>query len=144
MKNTDILIDTNIVLDWILKRVSFHQDATDIIELCMRGEIRGYLAAHSVLNVFFIVRKDFNLEQRRNLSRLLCEKFTIIGIDGQKMIEALDSENFKDLEDGLQEQCAISEDLDYIITRDPKGFENSRIQALSPGEFLKLYKKGSL
>jgi len=131
-----LLIDTNIVLDWILKRRPFHESATKIIDLCTRGEVTGYLAAHTVINVFFITRKDYSVAQRRDLSRLLCNRFEITGIDRQVIINSLESSDFQDLEDELQIQCAISERLDYIITRDTKGFEASKIKAISPEVFL--------
>ena len=135
MKNMALLIDTNIVLDWILKRQPFHENATKLIDLCMRREIQGYLAAHTILNVFYITRKDFNVAERRDLSRLLCNRFIIIGIDCRLIIEALDLLDFKDLEDNLQIQCAIEKDLDYIITRDINDFKNSSVKALLPEDY---------
>jgi len=134
-----LLTDTNILLDWILKRQPFHQNATNIIELCMHGKIQGYLAAHTVLNIFYITRKDFDLEERRDLSRLLCYRFEIIGIDRRLMIEALDTFDFNDLEDGLQAKCAIEKNLDYIITRDMDGFKDSDVKAILPEDFLTLW-----
>jgi len=138
MKNTALLIDTNIVLDWVLKRPPFHHDATKIIDLCMRGKATGYLAAHTILNVFYITRKDLSIIERRDLSRLLCDRFEIIGIDRRSMITALDTFNFKDIEDSLQMQCAYEKSLDFIITRDIKDFKDSKIKVLLPSDFLAL------
>jgi len=140
MKNTAILIDTNLVLDWTMKRQPFHQDATEIIGLCMSGKLRGYLAAHTVLNVFYITRKDFGVEERNNFSRLLCNRFTIIGIGREQMLAALDGDGFKDLEDSLQMECAYEKNVDYIITRDVSDFKNSRITTMLPKEFLALWR----
>ena len=53
--------------------------------------------------------------------------------------EVMDREYFRDLEDDLQIYCAEEAGADYIITRDPKGFEKSKIQAISPDEFLKMF-----
>ena len=142
MRNTALLIDTNIVLDWILKRRQFHQDATEIISLCMRGKLRGYLAAHTILNVFYITRKDFSVEERGDLSRLLCDRFEIIGIERKQILGALDIPDFKDLEDSLQMECANEKGLDYIITRDIKDFKDSTITAISPEKFLYLWHTG--
>jgi predicted nucleic acid-binding protein len=67
---------------------------------------------------------------------MLCGSFQIIGIDHEMLETALAADNFKDIEDGTQIQCAAQAELDYIITRDSKGFENSPVTALLPTEFL--------
>ena len=140
MKNTALLIDTNIVLDFFLDREPFAECADEIMRNCIVGKIQGYLASHTLLNAFYITRKRKSIEERKEFLLMLCEKFVIVGIDKQTIVSALQNEEWDDLEDGLQIQCAIIEDLDYIITRDPKGFKSSKIQALSPEEFLNLLK----
>ena len=139
MKSITALIDTNVVLDWILKRRPFHESSTEIIDFCMRKKIHGYLAAHTILNVFYITRKDFSVAEGRSLSGLLCSRFEIIGIDRRLLIEALDASDFRDLEDSLQMECAIEKGLNYIITRDINDFKNSRIKAMPPEDFLSLW-----
>jgi len=140
MKNTALLIDTNVILDWILKRQPFHQDATYIVDLCMHRKIRGYLTVHTVLNAFYITRKDLMLTERRDLSRLLCNRFEIIGVNREQILNALDAINFKDIEDGLQMQCAEENNLDYIITRDIKDFQNSKVKVILPEDFIAMWK----
>ena len=138
MKSTAILVDTNIVLDWMLRGQHFHQAATQVIGLCMSGEVRGYLAAHSILNVFYITRKDFSTAQRQELSRLLCDRFEIVGINRRTILDVLNYSHFKDIEDGLQIRCAAAEGLDYIVTRDPSGFQASSVPAILPQTFLEI------
>jgi len=67
---------------------------------------------------------------------LLCNKFEIIGIDCQMLMAVLNADNFKDIEDGLQIQCAEDEGLDYIVTRNIKDFGMSRVKVLLPEDFL--------
>ena len=47
-------------------------------------------------------------------------------------------EDFNDLEDGLQETCAFCNKIDYIITRNVKDSQKSRIKVLSPSEFVSI------
>ena len=138
MKNTAILVDTNVVLDWMLRRQYFHQAATQVVGLCMSGEVKGYLAVHSILNVFYITRKDFSLVQRQDLSKLLCDRFEIVGIDRRMILDVLNYGDFRDIEDGLQIRCAAAEGLDYIVTRDPGGFQTSIVPAVLPQVFLEM------
>ncbi len=52
-----VLIDTNIVLDLLLEREPFVEDATALFEMVEMSRIQGYIAATTVTNVFYIVRK---------------------------------------------------------------------------------------
>ncbi len=62
-----ILIDTNVLLDYILTREPFYEDAKRIISICVDGKVKGCIAAHSISNMFFILRKDFNSDERREV-----------------------------------------------------------------------------
>ncbi|MDE7206566.1 MAG: PIN domain-containing protein, partial [Lachnospiraceae bacterium] len=55
-----ILIDTKILLDYILMREPFYEDAKNIVAVCADGMVKACIAAHSVSNMFFILRKDFS------------------------------------------------------------------------------------
>ena len=132
----DLLIDTNILLDWTMQREPFAEEAEKIIGLCIDEEVRGYVACHSLLNAFYVMRKGYSIEERREAILMFCETFTIVGIDEDMLLKSLGAADFHDIEDGLQVQCAVSASVDYIITRDPKGFKNSEIPVLSPEAFL--------
>lgn len=43
---------------------------------------------------------------------------------------------FKDYEDAVQSACAERVKADYIVTRNVRDFNNSRIVALEPAEFI--------
>ena len=138
MKNMALLIDTNIILDWILERRFYFEPAKRVIELCINGNLRGYLAAHTILNIFFIIRKEKSIAEKKELLLMLCECFEIINIEKTMIVIALQNENWQDLEDGLQMQSAIQEKLDYIITRNINDFKDSKIKPLLPEDFLKI------
>ena len=91
----EILIDTNIVLDWLLGREPFLGNAKRIMEPCICGKIKGYLASHTLLNTFYITRKEKSVEERKEILLMLCEKFTIIGLDRQTIIKSLHNKNLK-------------------------------------------------
>ena len=54
-----ILVDTNVLLDYLLTREPFYKDAKNVILACVDGKVKGCIAAHSVTNMFFILRKVF-------------------------------------------------------------------------------------
>ena len=52
-----VLIDTNVVLDILQKRESFYEASSEVLSLCASKKIYGYIALHSVSNIFYILRK---------------------------------------------------------------------------------------
>lgn len=65
-----ILVDTNVLLDYLLTREPFYGDAEKIIHACVDGKAKGCIAAHSISNMFFILRKDCNGVQREHNKKL--------------------------------------------------------------------------
>lgn len=47
-------------------------------------------------------------------------------------------EQFLDFEDCLQEECAVAETVDYIVSRNLADFKQSRVKVVEPDEFMKL------
>jgi predicted nucleic acid-binding protein len=139
-----VLIDTNILLDCFISRQPFVDNAKKVLRLCFRKECNSYIAAHSVTNIFYILRKDFSVSKRKKMLIELCEYIEIAGIQKKQVIDALVNENFDDLEDCLQIECARMVNADYIVTRDITDFSASPIPAILPEVFLlKMAKKSS-
>lgn len=139
MKSMRVLIDTNIVLDWLLKREAFQEQAKYIMEKSMFANVDAYLTAHTLSDLFYILRKDFDVKKRKELLLLLCDRLGIIAEDKEIIKYALAKEVWPDLEDGLQMRCADVENLDYIVTRNIKDFRGSEVLAILPEQFIALY-----
>lgn len=45
-----VLIDTNVLLDYLLEREPFFEDAKEVIVSCAEGKAKGCIAAHSISN----------------------------------------------------------------------------------------------
>lgn len=133
-----VLIDTNVLLDFLLGREPYFSNADRIIKLCAEQKIQGFMAAHSIPNMFYILRKDMSEETRREVLLNLCDILAIEATDSVKIIAALKDSAFRDLEDCLQSDCAGKIKADYIVTRNMKDFEISEIPAVLPEDFLKL------
>ena len=133
-----ILVDTNIILDVLLKREPHNRAAQVIMTKCAEREITGYLAAHSIPNIFYVLRKEYSQAERRKFIRNLCEIFRISDLNAEKIMSAIDNEQFSDFEDCLQEECAVAETVDYIVTRNPADFKQSMVKVVEPDAFMKL------
>lgn len=133
-----ILIDTNVLLDYLLEREPFFEDAKEIMKLCADGKTKACIAAHSITNMFFILRKDFNEKERREVLFSLCSIFDIEGIDKAKLVSGLANEDFSDFEDCLQMECAKAYGADYIVSRNITDYSASEIKAIEPKDYLAL------
>ncbi|MCI8719408.1 MAG: PIN domain-containing protein [Lachnospiraceae bacterium] len=133
-----ILLDTNILLDYILTREPFYDNAKKIILACINGTVKACIAAHSISNMFFILRREYESKERRKLLLNICKIFDIEGIDKEKLISGLENDDFFDFEDCLQMECARAYEAKYIVTRNVSDYDNSVIQAILPEDFLKI------
>ncbi|MCI8566753.1 MAG: PIN domain-containing protein [Lachnospiraceae bacterium] len=133
-----VLVDTNIILDYLLEREPYEKPAKRIIEACQKKQVFGCIAAHSVTNIFFILRKAFSIQERREVLLNLCKLFDVEGIDIYKLQNALRNEQFQDFEDCLQMECAKKFHADYIVTRNPGDFKYSSIKCIEPERFCEL------
>ena len=131
-----ILIDTNVLLDYLLEREPFVEEAKEIIRACTDGKVKGCIAAHSIPNMFFILRKDFDEKERREILLNLCKIFDVEGIDKVKIVSGLENGKFSDFEDCLQMECAKSYEADYIVTRNISDYDSSEIKAILPKDYL--------
>ncbi|MDR1901951.1 MAG: PIN domain-containing protein [Treponema sp.] len=117
-----VLIDTNIIIDAFCKRETFAEKAKEILQKCSEKKFSGFIAAHE--------RKAMLLD--------LCGFMEIAGIDRTKIINIITDEQFDDLEDSLQLECAKSVGAEYIISRNIGDFANSPIPVILPEDFLEL------
>lgn len=133
-----VLIDTNILLDALLGRLPYYNYADKILKLCADKKVQGYMAAHSISNMFYILRKDLSEEDRREVLLNLCDILIVENIDSVKIVTALKNKDFTDFEDCLQSECAKCIGVQYIITRNIKDYNNSNIPSVLPEDFLNI------
>lgn len=132
-----VLLDTNVLLDYLQARTDF-QSAEKIINLCADKKLTGFMAAHSVPDMYYILRKFFSDSARRDMILSLIDIAPVAEINHAKIVSALANINFSDFEDCLQDECAVAVFADYIITRNTQDFAQSAVSAITPDDFLAL------
>ena len=106
--------------------------------MCINEEIEGCIAVHSLLNMFFILRKSIpDVKERRNQLLDLTEFLDVVEVDKTMVLQALKNDSFRDFEDCVQAECAVKANADYIVTRNIKDFEKSPVKAILPEDLLK-------
>lgn len=130
-----VLIDTNVIIDFLITRKPFYKASAEIIGKCANKELTGYIAFHSIPNLWYILRKVPEDKRREWLSDI-CSFIQVIGVSHEEVVKAIKMKDFKDFEDCLQDRCAEYVGAGYIITRNVADFVNSKVPAISPEEFL--------
>lgn len=130
-----VLIDTNVVLDLMLNRAPFDDDADAVFRLA-KGPVREFVSASAVTDVYYLARKVLNdsakaLELLKHFLRVV----QVAGVSKHEIFAALDSD-WPDFEDAVQNAVAESHAFDAIVTRNPSDFARSSLPVYSPADFL--------
>lgn len=64
-----ILIDTNVILDVLLKRSSFYETAIEVLKLSARDDIQEFVSASAITDIYYIAYK--NLRDKAAVRELL-------------------------------------------------------------------------
>ncbi|NEP10394.1 MAG: PIN domain-containing protein [Symploca sp. SIO2C1] len=131
-----VLLDTNIILDFLLQREPFFQDAELLFQAINSGRIVGYATATTLTDIFYIARRHAqSIEQARQAVSLTLTAMEICSVNRAVLESAFDSV-LADFEDAIQIACAVSQGVDAIVTRDKQGFFSSSVPVLSIPEIL--------
>lgn len=68
-----ILVDANVILDYVASREPYFREAYKVMKLCYAKEVQGYLAFHSVTIIWYTLRKFISdlTERRLWMKRIL-------------------------------------------------------------------------
>ena len=131
----NVLLDMNVVLDVLLNRAPWVADSSAVWDAHRDGRISAHLAAFSLPTIFYIVRKQNDLAMAQDGVRVCLETLEIAPVL-RSTLELARLQSLSDYEDNLQIACAIEAQLDAIVTRDPAGFAQSPVPAMTPAELL--------
>ena len=136
-----VLVDTNVILDVLLKREPFCKDSFVIFQLADSGHIEGVLAAVSMTNVFYLLRKARkDTDEVYQIMEKLKTLFSVAAITDVTVSKAL-SLRWKDFEDAVQFITAKENNVDYIISRNELDYKTSDIPCMSVTDFIAYLKE---
>jgi len=134
-----LFIDSDVVIDFFTDRDTHVSAASELFELNEQGQIKLYLSAVSVNNIYYIVRRFLGHKKTLEVVTKLTEMTEIIGTTKNEILQALKND-FADFEDSIQYSSALTiKGLDAIITRNIKDYKNATIAVMTPLNFLKMY-----
>ena len=136
-----VLLDTNVMMDFLVERDSF-DDAKKIITATTNQEMFECILATAVTDIAYLMRVNTNpkvdyYKIQDTIAELL-KVIDILPVTKQDIFDAL-SLRWKDFEDALQYAVARSNGCDCIITNNIRDFEEKDIEVLKPSGFIEKY-----
>jgi len=130
-----VLIDLNVLLDVLQKREPFYETSAGLLAAVETGQVRGYVAAHSITTMFYLIQKGRSAaEARASITNLL--QFIQIAPVDQSTIEQALNLDFRDFEDAVQMISAVQCKVDCLVTRNIKDYQVTLLPVMQPVDFL--------
>lgn len=126
-----VYLDTDVILDFVLRREPFFLNAAKVLQAGMAGKIVLMVSAGSLKDVFYFARKPVGTEKTgnekrgREAIRILLQVVEVCTLDRSMWEDALSSP-VKDTEDALQVACAARNQADFLVTRNVKHFAGAK------------------
>lgn len=132
-----VLIDTNVILDLLLARAAFVQDAQRISDRVETGACRALLCATTITNIDYLARKQLGSAAARTAVAALLDLYDIAAVTRATLRMAVSS-TMPDFEDAVLAYSAHQAGAHAIITRNLSDFAKSPVRAYTPVQFLAL------
>lgn len=130
-----LLIDTNVILDMVLKR----NDYEISMELFRKAKEAGasvYITASSVTDIFYIIRKEtHNTSQTYVIMDNIFRLVAVLSVTEQDIREAFEQQ-WKDFEDCVQYITGKNNRMDYIVTVNQKDYEDAQLPVMTPAAWI--------
>jgi predicted nucleic acid-binding protein len=134
------LLDSDVVLDFLLKRTPFNVVAKELFTLALNEKIEICISSLAIANIYYLLQKVIGKVESLILLREILNFSKILSVGQHEIMEAIISD-FLDLEDSIQHQTALNNTkIKGVITRNIKDFKKSKLPVYSPESFLSLFK----
>ena len=134
-----LLIDTNVVLDVLLRREPFFRTAAEVLNLAQRDDVREYVSASAITDIYYIANKQ--LKDRAAVQDLLERLLKIVSVAAVSEQEIRNALNltWADFEDSVQYSVALLNEMDGIVTRNPGDYQEANMRIWLPEQVLELF-----
>jgi len=112
-----IIVDTNVILDFMLLREPHMNDAKDLFMMIVQEEVEAFMTASSITDVYYITEKRLGIGVARGTVKNLLAILGVVAVDGDDCFGALELP-IADFEDALITVCANREGIGLIVTND--------------------------
>lgn len=139
-----VLFDTCVIVD-ILGRSRFFVDSFTAYDVALFKQMDTVMSVSSSTDIVYLMKSRgfMTRAEARNVANVISEQFDVIDNTPVDLHFAAESE-MSDFEDALIAYSAFRCGVDFIVTRNKKDFAKSPVPALTPSEFVDLYKPSCL
>ena len=135
----DIILDTNIMLDYLSPTREMHLDAVSALEQLLESDTyEPVILAASIKDAYHIMCRQYG-QRREELVRDRLDCFrqivTVVELTNEVLDRAFSSDE-PDLEDGIVRATAELRGAAAIITRDNTAYTSSTVPSMTAREFL--------
>jgi len=132
-----VLLDTNVVLDFLLKREPNYENARTIIKEIVNGNVQGYVTASMVTDIFYLLQKTNGKRFAFNSLVDLLTILDVLTVYRDDVYSVLYS-GWDDFEDALQAHVAVRSGMNAIVTRNIKDYKDAKnIDIILPHDFIR-------
>jgi predicted nucleic acid-binding protein len=132
-----LLVDTNVLLDLVLEREPWVEEATALLDAVAKGRAEGYVAGHAVTTVYYVVERARDRTLATTAVSDLLQLLAVVPLGNADFQRALGL-GLRDLEDGSQAAACLQIGADCLVTRNPKDYKGAPVTLRSAGEVLGL------
>lgn len=133
MAQAKLMLDTNVIIDYLAEREPFYQDARLLMIAGRVGEFELWISSSQVTDLVYILSDGGKqrllpqtLEQLKGL-----RTFVNVYAVGAREIDAMLASSWKDPEDALLFEVALSAKADVLITRNQADFESELVKVMN-------------
>lgn len=136
-----VLIDLNVMLDFLQRREPFFDDAAYVMDAVLYGKADGVVPAHAVTTIHYFLSRGTEKQGCGEVMRWLLDAFEVAPCNKDLLLRAL-SLAMLDYEDAVTALSAERTGCSHVVTRNTRDFAESPVPALLPSDFLELLRRG--
>lgn len=134
-----ICFDVNIVID-LMTQSDWIDEAVASYDIANLLQFDVFIPACSLSDIEYLLhRRGLNSSQTYEAMEQLFQLFDIVDTTGADGYRA-HCNKMKDFEDALIAESCARNGIDFILTRNQKDFLTSPVRAISPKDFVRIYK----
>ncbi|MFA4948308.1 MAG: PIN domain-containing protein [Candidatus Krumholzibacteriia bacterium] len=138
-----VVIDTDVVLDVLLRREPVADAAARLMSRAERGDFDGFVCATTVTNLYYLMAKAAGAARvRREIKKLL--SFLEVAPVTRTVVESALEDKHDNFEDGVISEAARNVGARAIATRNIRTYKGSKVRAYLPAEIIEMLDAGGL
>lgn len=136
MSYKQAFVDSDIILDLLLKREPFVEYSLGLLMISKRNPIKLYTSTLILANIYYVVAKNVNKSVALSSLKYLLNYINVLSFDATHLDSAIHGEHV-DFEDSIQYYIAKQSGCDLIISRNTRHYSKFDLPVLTAEQLLR-------